>query len=96
MARELEGNWTRFTPHYIVWVCPASYRCGAPSALAPCMGSLPAPGPIHCCTSCIPPSTDFASSPSTMVASSDRVCESSTASGYGLPTVMIDDDDHKY
>ena len=26
MARELEGNWTRFTPHYIVWVCPESYR----------------------------------------------------------------------
>ena len=26
VARELEGNWTRFTPHYIVWVCPESYR----------------------------------------------------------------------
>ena len=24
VARELEGNWTRFTPHYIVWVCPES------------------------------------------------------------------------
>ena len=26
MARELEGNWTEFTPHYIVWVCPEAYR----------------------------------------------------------------------
>ncbi len=26
MARELEGNWTTFTPHYIVWVCPDVYR----------------------------------------------------------------------
>ena len=26
-ARELDdGNWTSFTPHYIVWVCPPSYR----------------------------------------------------------------------
>ena len=26
-ARELDdGNWTAFTPHYIVWVCPPSYR----------------------------------------------------------------------
>ena len=26
VARELEGNWTTFTPHYIVWVCPDVYR----------------------------------------------------------------------
>ncbi|KAK9843909.1 hypothetical protein WJX84_009562 [Apatococcus fuscideae] len=26
VAKELEGNWTRFTPHYIVWVCPRAYR----------------------------------------------------------------------
>ena len=26
VARELEKNWTRFTPHYIVWVCPRVYR----------------------------------------------------------------------
>jgi hypothetical protein len=26
VARELEGNWTSFTPHYIVWVCPETYR----------------------------------------------------------------------
>lgn len=26
VARELEKNWTRFTPHYIVWVCPRGYR----------------------------------------------------------------------
>ena len=26
VARELEGNWTEFTPHYIVWVCPEAYR----------------------------------------------------------------------
>lgn len=26
VARELEKNWTRFTPHYIVWVCPRMYR----------------------------------------------------------------------
>jgi hypothetical protein len=26
-ARELDdGNWTAFTPHYIVWVCPPAYR----------------------------------------------------------------------
>ena len=25
-ARQLEGNWTKFTPHYIVWVCPSAYR----------------------------------------------------------------------
>ena len=25
-ARALEGAWTRFTPHYIVWVCPSAYR----------------------------------------------------------------------
>jgi hypothetical protein len=25
-ARELEGNWTVFEPHYIVWVCPDVYR----------------------------------------------------------------------
>lgn len=26
VARELEKNWTRFSPHYIVWVCPWVYR----------------------------------------------------------------------
>ena len=26
VARELEKNWTRFSPHYIVWVCPRVYR----------------------------------------------------------------------
>lgn len=26
VAQELEGNWTEFTPHYIVWVCPEAYR----------------------------------------------------------------------
>ena len=27
MAKELEsGNWTHFTPHFILWVCPETYR----------------------------------------------------------------------
>lgn len=26
VAKELEKNWTRFSPHYIVWVCPRVYR----------------------------------------------------------------------
>ena len=26
VARELEKNWTRFTPHYIVWICPRPFR----------------------------------------------------------------------
>ncbi|KAK9804195.1 hypothetical protein WJX72_000406 [[Myrmecia] bisecta] len=26
VAKELEKNWTTFTPHYIVWVCPPAYR----------------------------------------------------------------------
>lgn len=29
VARELEKNWTRFSPHYIVWVCPRVYRQSA-------------------------------------------------------------------
>lgn len=29
VARELEKNWTRFSPHYIVWVCPLVYRQSA-------------------------------------------------------------------
>ena len=28
-AKQLEGNWTHFTPHYIVWVCPPAYRGSA-------------------------------------------------------------------
>lgn len=26
VARQLEGNYTQFAPHYIVWVCPDTYR----------------------------------------------------------------------
>ena len=27
VAKELEsGNWTHFTPHFILWVCPETYR----------------------------------------------------------------------
>ena len=29
VARELEKNWTVFSPHYIVWVCPRVYRQSA-------------------------------------------------------------------
>ena len=44
-AKALEGNWTRFTPHYIVWVCPAQPG-GTARRRAPRRPAAPHPPPL--------------------------------------------------